>query len=282
MTHKMNSYQDRLSRNSLLLLKPLIRILLRAGIGFANFAEWVKFAYVDVAEQDFQIEGRNQSTSRIATLTGLHRKEVARIRAALQEESPIFTTHTANRAERVIHAWLRDARFLDAQGHAKPLPLSGEISFETLAQTASGDIHTTAILDELLRIDAVKLDDHNQVNLKARAYIPDASSEEQLDIMGQSVFDLLATLDHNMNKPLDTPHVSKMQRSVAYHYLTATDIAAFKEYSYKESEKLLETLNTWLAARDLAAQKESLKEPVFRAGTGIYYFDEIPTTQQRK
>ena len=40
------------------LLQPLIRILIRNGVSYYEFNEVVKSGYVEVAERDFEIEGR--------------------------------------------------------------------------------------------------------------------------------------------------------------------------------------------------------------------------------
>jgi len=274
----VTGYKANLSRNILLLLKPLVRILLRAGIGFANFAEWAKFAYVEVAEEDFTLDNRNQSTSRIAILTGLHRKEVARIRNSLKQESPEFTAQPANRGERVVHAWLKEPGYTDETGAAKVIPLTGQgLSFEKIAQKASGDIHTTTVLDELLRINAVQIVDGNHLQLNTQAYIPEAHSAEQLDIFGQSVYDLISTLDNNINP--ESPK-RRLQRTVAYHHLSPESLVDFQQFSLHESEKLLLTLNEWLAIHDLSPEQQKSTKTQYRAGIGIYYFDERnPETQ---
>ena len=51
------------------LLKPLVRVLLRNGIPYAAFADVAKHVYVDVAAQEFNLPGRKQTNSRIATIT---------------------------------------------------------------------------------------------------------------------------------------------------------------------------------------------------------------------
>ncbi len=261
-----------LSRNFLLLLKPLVRVLLRTGIGFATFAEWVKFAYVDIAEKEFTLEGRPQSTSRIAILSGLHRKEVARIRSSLSQAEPSFANVPANRAERVINAWLRETGYQDEKGKAKIIPLTGaDISFEELSKLASGDIHTATILDELLRIASVEIIEGNQLRLITQGYIPQATSPQQLDIFGQSAYDLLATLDNNIN-----PHSTerRLQRSVAYKHLPPEVLDEFQQFSRAEGEKLLVKLNSWLAERDLSPAQQEQADIQYRAGVGIYYFEE--------
>ena len=63
-----------------LLMRPMVRILLRYGIGYREFVEVAKTTYVGVASSDFGIRGRPTNISRVAVMTGLTRKEVKRIR----------------------------------------------------------------------------------------------------------------------------------------------------------------------------------------------------------
>ncbi len=63
-----------------LVLRPIVKILLRYGVGFGEFAEVVKTSFVDVASTEFGIRGRPTNISRVAVMTGLTRKEVRRLR----------------------------------------------------------------------------------------------------------------------------------------------------------------------------------------------------------
>ena len=62
-------------------LRPLIRLMLRHGITATAFQELARKEFTDVAFDDFPVRGRSQSVSRVAVITGLSRKEVARLRA---------------------------------------------------------------------------------------------------------------------------------------------------------------------------------------------------------
>ena len=75
----------------LIALRPLARALLRAGIGFREFEEISKTAFVDIATKDFGIRGRPTNISRVAVMTGLTRKEVRRLRdkASAGEETVV-------------------------------------------------------------------------------------------------------------------------------------------------------------------------------------------------
>ncbi len=57
----------------LLLMRPIVRILLRYGVGYREFAEVTKTAFVDVSSSDFGLRGRPTNISRVAVMTGLTR-----------------------------------------------------------------------------------------------------------------------------------------------------------------------------------------------------------------
>ena len=69
------------------LLRPLVKVLLRHGVAYDEFAELARRTYVDVAERDFTLHGRKQTASRISVITGLNRKEVARLQALNSPEA---------------------------------------------------------------------------------------------------------------------------------------------------------------------------------------------------
>ena len=139
------------------LLRPLVRVLLRNGIPYAAFADVAKHVYVDVAAQEFNLPGRKQTNSRIATITGLSRKEVQRIGAMEGIGDPIEIVERYHRAARVVSGWMHAARFAGRDGQPLPLPFEGgEISFVGLVKAFSGDMPPRAVLDELLQAEIVQ------------------------------------------------------------------------------------------------------------------------------
>ena len=62
------------------LLRPLVRLLLSFQVSYPFLSTLLKSIYVDVADQEFSVDGKRQSDSRITLLTGVHRKDVKRLR----------------------------------------------------------------------------------------------------------------------------------------------------------------------------------------------------------
>src|SRR5690349_16578392 len=61
-------------------LRPLIRLLLSRGITLPAFVEMLKTAFVAVARNEFPLEVKRDTDSRLSLLTGIHRRDIKRIR----------------------------------------------------------------------------------------------------------------------------------------------------------------------------------------------------------
>ncbi|MBU2819486.1 hypothetical protein HF282_18690, partial [Acidithiobacillus ferrooxidans] len=95
-------------------------------------------------------------------LTGIHRKEVRRLRLLLEEhgERPMLR-HGANLAAQVVAAWVSMADYADPSGQPRSLPLRSVAvpSFEELARRVKADMRPRAILDELGRVGVAQEQD---------------------------------------------------------------------------------------------------------------------------
>lgn len=253
------------------LLKPLVRILLRNGVAAKSVYELVKHIYVQVAKEDFGIDGKKASTSRVAILTGLTRKEVQAI-LALPARQQGHYDEGYNRAARVITGWLRDADFGDGKGHPAPLPMSGKrTSFTALVKRYSGDIPVRALLDELVRVGAVKRLKDGRVGLVSRGYVPQRGLEEKLAILGNDTADLIATIDHNI---FGNPSKPRMQRKVMYDNVPVEAARAFQTVAEDRAQEMLEALDRWLSHRDRDVNPTVRGKGRVRVGVGIYHFEE--------
>ena len=118
--------QDEIQRQILgavlLVLRPLTRALLKVGVGYREFSEIAKTAFVQTASQDYGLRGRPTNISRVAVMTGLTRKEVSRIRnkAGSSAETVVMKTTPVSQ---VLHRWHTDREFLNSSG--MPMILKG-------------------------------------------------------------------------------------------------------------------------------------------------------------
>ncbi|MEN8180649.1 MAG: DUF6502 family protein [Pseudomonadota bacterium] len=252
------------------LLRPLVRLLLRNGITYGDFADLSKWVFMDVATKEFGIPGRKQTVSRVSVITGLTRKEVSRLQKIdTPDDSAI--AHQYNRAARVISGWLRDKQFHDKKGQPANLHFdSGKHSFSELVKIHSGDIPPRAILDELIRVGTVALDEKEKICLMADGFIPRTGEKDKLHILGTDVQSLLSTIDYNLQQDSQTP---RFQRKVSYDNLPAESLPEFRKLSAEKAQALLIKLDRHLSAqdRDLNPSVEGTGRK--QAGVGIYYFE---------
>ncbi len=253
------------------LMRPLARVFLRYGLTYAAFADVAKRVYVDVARREFTIPGRKQSMSRISALTGLSRKEVARVWQSLDEEPDEGREHY-NRAAQVMSGWRRDDDFIDSRGRPAALSVDGpEPSFATLVRRYGSDVPARAIYDELERVGAIKVLKDGRVRLEARALILSDREVDTLEGLGVDVADLVSSVDHNLQSD---PAERVFQRKVAYDNLPAEARRRLREVAWRHGQTLLERLDREMAKYDRDVAPKAKGGGRHRAVLGVYYFDE--------
>ncbi|MEZ5559362.1 MAG: DUF6502 family protein [Pseudomonadales bacterium] len=246
------------------ILRPLVRVLLRNGIPSDALTEVVRKTYVDVAADEFGIAGKRQTLARISVITGLNRKEVAR----LQKIAPVDDTDTVwwNRAAHVMASWLRDPAFQDRKGDPLDLPFTGKApSFSDLVRKHSGDMHPRAVADELLRLGAVE-EVEGRLRMTSRGYVPAADPERIIEILGRDTAEFMETIDHNLQSEEER---RLLQLKVLSDNVPAEYVDEFNAYSRRLARAVLEELSRWLSQRDRGRDWSGDDERVV-LGLGVY------------
>jgi hypothetical protein len=201
--------QDKIKKQILkavfLVMRPLAKIMLRYGIGFREFAEVAKSAFVEVASTEYGIRGRPTNISRVAVMTGLTRKEVRRIRDQIELGEMTIALKTTPLAT-VLHRWYSESEYLDEEGRPATLPFSGsEISFSSLVRKFGGDIPPGAMRTELKRVGALSEDDDGNVSAIKRAVHPHTEHDSLCAAFAHGVYPLLCTIAHNTDPQRSEP-----------------------------------------------------------------------------
>ena len=170
------------------LLRPLVRFLIARQLTFPMLDAILRSLYVDVADSDFRLPDKVQSASRVALLTGIHRREVKRLRGAQAYDDRV--PEAVSLSARLIADWNARSEFLDQAGNPVPLNRSSRRpgpSLRDLAETAGQDIRPQAILDEWLRLGVVELDEEGRVHLRRGSFVAEAGFEEKVEFFGRTV-----------------------------------------------------------------------------------------------
>ncbi len=258
------------------ILRPLVRLLLSQGITYPAFCDMLKSVYIHVADEEFRLKDKAQTDSRVSLLTGIHRREVNRLRNEPAEG--ISLPDHASMSALLLAIWSGDPDYLDEQGSPIPLPRlaskGGSQSFESLVQSISKDFRARVVLDEWLRQGIVRLDDGDNVHLSAEAFAQPQDIEEKTFYFGQNVHDHLAATVHNLSGG-NPPY---LERCVFYDKLSAASVKELAEYSKTAGMKALHAVNK--RAAELQKRDKRLPGASYRANFGIYQFSEAEAADE--
>jgi hypothetical protein len=252
------------------MLRPLVRLLLSSGITFPAFCDLVKSAYVKVAEEEFKLADKPQTDSRVSLLTGIHRREVNRLRT--EPETELDLSQTASMSALLLTIWSGNPEFLDEQG--MPVPLyrlankgDGK-SFESLVQSVSKDFRARVVLDEWLRQGIVTLDDEDKVHLAADAFALPQGIEEKHFYFGQNINDHLAATVHNL-AGIEPPF---LERCVYYDKLSAESVKELADSTRVIGMRALHAVNK--RAAELQKRDQEKTDANYRVNFGVYNYSE--------
>ena len=177
------------------LVLPMARLAVAKGMPFAVVEAQLKQAFVQAAREAHPHLPTHRAVSRIATTTGLNRREVTRLtqeRPSLPQRRPV--------AAELFARWANDRAYRDRRGRPRVLPRQGEgPSFESLAQSVTRDVHPRSLLDELLRLGLALHDvETDTVALVRDAFVPRGDAERMLGFLGDTVADHLGAAVANV------------------------------------------------------------------------------------
>lgn len=252
------------------LLRPLARLLMSHGVSFPAFSEMAKGIFVDVAARDFPNQGGVVTDSRVSVLSGVHRRDVKRLRTeSMQHLAP---PAVVSLGAHIVGRWCADPRYLDAQ--RKPAPLArlarrgGEASFEKLVEGISKDIRARAVLEEWMRLGVAELDEDDRVHLKESAFVPAKGMDEKAFYFGKNISDHLAASAHN----LMDGQPPFLDRCVYYDGLSPESVEALRVLTRELAVAALQEVNR--RAMDLQQQDADKPSASQRMTFGVYYYAE--------
>lgn len=257
-------------------LRPMARMLLRAGVSYSQFEDVAKLAFVQEALGGRDARGRTTNVSRVAVRTGISRKEVSRLRDSIERAGAGRLTNPAhkfhsNQAARVLQFWHSDGEYLQPNGAPRELPFdSGLVSFSGLVKRVGGDIPAGAVRAELINAGAILELSDGCLRAVKRYFIPADIGEDLYIGFGQIVAPLLEALAHNTSAPKADAYVQR----VAYSEGLSPEMRVqLRAYSSSLAANLVHDVDDWIGEKELPeSQAENIRE---RVGVGVFYY-EVP------
>ena len=257
-----------------LVLRPIVKILLRYGIGYNAFAETVKTAFVDVGSTEFGIRGRPTNISRVAVMTGLTRKEVRRLRTKIEGGTDTLSVRTTPITE-IVTRWHSENEYLDSNGHPSVLPFTGETrSFSTLVKDFGGDVPPGAMRTELKRMDLVEEVEDGRLRVKSRTIVPSDNTDNLLTCLIHGVYPLLSTTVRN-TMPDKVRGEGVAQFTTYSQFIGDDDKARLRRISYDRLSEFAVSFDDLFTTFESSNHETAEADDHSVVSVGLYYFEEL-------
>ncbi len=170
------------------LLRPAVRLALGAGLKFGDLDGLLRELLAEVGQAEL---ARRAPTGRVnlsalSVLTGLHRKELARLcdpDQSLAAQGDALPSDSRSAASQVLLNWAREA---EQDGALLCLSLA---DFTERARRWVTDVHPRAVLDELLRLGLVRQHEEagGPLELLSPQFVPSTPGDDRLLLMAGNV-----------------------------------------------------------------------------------------------
>ncbi len=234
------------------LLGPLAQAMVVRGVTMQEATEALKRALFDAA---IEIEGADASDSRISLRTGLHRKDVKRLRT--QDDNPV-PTRSSNAVAMAVSYWATAPEYQDPDGTPRDLPRDGGEDgpgLYDLIRRTRVDMAPGTVLSAMLDQGVTEQTPNGTYRLQTSALLPDAGSTAMVAAYQATLSAHLQAATHNLVAPPGQPR--HFDRVVRYSHLSPQSIASLSATAAEKAQILLEEISAM--AREL--QEED-------AGTG--------------
>lgn len=249
-------------------IRPIIRFLLRHGVTWDEFSELSKDMYVDVAREGYGLQGRPTNNARVALMTGLSRREVARVRDRLLDDVEDPADRSGNRISQILTGWHVDEEFADTKGQPKELPPTGDTgSMTSLLKRYAGDLPHSAVLKEMQQQGLIEIAADGNLRALKRDYTYMALDPEIVQQMSVALHDHAATLDHNLNEARKTP--ARFEGIADNARISSRSARTFMKLVETRGMDFLREIDGWLSAHEIDEEKSASSHEV-RMGVGVY------------
>lgn len=260
-------------------LRPIIKLLIRAGISYAEFVDLARGVYVETAIRDCSDRKNTPTRQQIARLTGLTREQVDYY---IDDEGalPTATPTLARAIAQVLHKWHTDPEYLGPYGIPLELEFDSPLgrSFQSLVAEVDSNARPGLVLEELLRAGSVIHSGEKHLRAMKRWFTPpEAFSPHRMEYFGDSLTHLAQTLEYNFS--LANAEDKRLERFVfADQGLPRELLPSFEAHARERANHFLADIDDWLS-RYIRTEAHAVGP---RVDTGVNVFLYLDPSSDKK
>jgi hypothetical protein len=245
------------------------------GVQLPNMVELLKKALVEEAAAGYRAEDKDSSDTRVALLTGVHRKDVKRLRESRQGGK--LVAPMVPLVASVVGRWISEPRYLNADQTPRELARTprlgnvGEPDFTALVAEVSSDVGARAVLDELIRLGVVAVSPAGQVSLLESAFVPHQGLSESFHFLAGNVSDHLASAVHNLSPGRAQPPM--LEQSAFSANLSKTQAKELGQLARRLWSRALQKFMLTASVAELRSQ--ATEGPHYRVRFGVYFNEAV-------
>ena len=253
------------------LTEPLAHLLITQGMTIAEATELLKQALMAAALEQ---AGQDATDSSLSLMTGLHRKDVKRLRAQNPEPPK---RQQVNAVALLIAHWTNAPDFKGADGTPRVLPRKGDAGnpgFDALVRKARIDLPPATLIEKLSQDGLIRIDpETGAVALLKTAYVANPGSPGQLHALERNLTAHLSSAVENYTAP-DAPE--HFERALHVNQLSPASVTRLDSEARQAAEELLTKLTSLaLSLQEADAVDDSASE---RFSLGAYTY--APSNQK--
>lgn len=219
-----------------------VRFCLRHSIKLQDIIECLKQLLVEIAEEQLRSSGEEPNDSKLSLMTGVHRKDVTRLRKGSQPKK-----RSGDLITRIMGQWQNDKRFSGIRGKPRTLSFEGgEGEFAELVRSVSREIKPYSILAEMDRIGLVKRTSRG-VKLVTPLYNIKGDPEEGFRFLEEDTEDLYMAVEENIFARQEIPN---LHIKTQYDKVPADKLGEIREWLIKEGSSYHQRARNYLSQYD--------------------------------
>ncbi|MCB0355257.1 MAG: hypothetical protein KDD64_17115 [Bdellovibrionales bacterium] len=226
------------------LLRSVIQFALRHSVSYQEFSKIARELYVESARTILEKDDLKVNISRLAALTGLHRREV---NSALESGSLPYEAQALSIPIRVLNRWEQDPEFATKSGTPRVITFEGNNNeFDKLVHSISSSLNAGTVFFELERIGAVERTPRG-LKMTEDFHRFGADPQKGFEVVGNDFDTLLGAVEENVfrRKKLTNVHFR-----TEYDNIFLSELPEVRRWLMKEAKDLHRRVRTFLSKRD--------------------------------